>query len=1077
MDARKRLSILVSILMLSMIALPVLGNDAGTGGDAGDSLSTATNLPASNATYYGNLSTTGDIDDYYSVNMSNNTGLAVQLTPASGADFDLFLYSSSGGTIDSSLTTSTDDVTSNGTNVGGTTVYIRIDQWTGSGLYTMQIWIFSTGGSGGGGGTGNGTSGHDAGTGNDAGNTAATAMLLNATNMSFWGDVTYTSDTDDYYKVSMPAYFGVFASLGWNSTADLDLEVYDSSGTVITTSWFSNPETVTVNNYGGSDLFFRVFAYGTNTGSHDYNLSFTFENMSNAPVNNQDDAGLGGDASNDYLNPSNLSINTVLVNNSFTGWGSLNDDLNDNYQTTVPMGHGVAISVWFNSSEVDFQVILADDQAATIDYSSTFNPEYVTSNGSGSYPGMIVEGMDILVQVRATSGAGYYGMSWWFFSLDLDGDGFYDMIEEDCGSDPEDNNSVPLDTDSDGVCDPLDSDDDGDNVQDVNDTFPLDASEWDDTDNDGTGDNADLDDDNDGYDDLTEFSCGSDPLLSNSIPSDFDNDLTCDSLDEDDDNDGYDDISDAFPMDDQEWYDSDNDGTGNNADTDDDGDGFSDNIEITCASDPLNSFSVPDDFDGDGSCDLMDGDMDGDNYPNPVDAFPLDPNEWFDTDSDGFGNNIDIDDDGDSISDAYDAFPLDSSEWSDNENDGLGDNSDLDDDNDGWSDINEISCNTDSMSSVQIPIDYDNDGICDIVDDDDDNDGVLDIWDMFPMDNTEWDDTDVDGIGNNYDDDDDGDNWPDVSEPNCGTDPLDGTSIPLDFDQDWICDLVDNDDDNDLELDYDDAFPKDPSEQRDTDSDGQGDNADNDDDGDGWPDTTEALCFTSSISSNSVPDDTDGDGACDLLDPDMDGDNRLNEVDAFPLDSSEWEDRNNDGKGDNAYPLSITDKMSLNPITTFLILFLLVSMIGGSVLVYTVKKKDSQTQTQAYDMTNYAESSLEDSDDQFEDIIPGNPGKPPMPEMPPMPDEAPPMPEMPPMPDEAPPMPEMPPIPKATPPPPPPPGFEPQLKVEKTSEIVSSWEGLPPGGDYTDTDPLQYVGEGIGTWVERDDESWEKILD
>ena len=44
-------------------------------------------------------------------------------------------------------------------------------------------------------------------------------------------------------------------------------------------------------------------------------------------------------------------------------------------------------------------------------------------------------------------------------------------------------------------------------------------------------------------------------------------------------------------------------------------------------------------------------------------------------------------------------------------------------------------------------------------------------------------------------------------------------------------------------LDYDDAFPMDPAEQRDTDSDGQGDNADNDDDGDGWPDTTEALCL------------------------------------------------------------------------------------------------------------------------------------------------------------------------------------------------------------------------------------------
>ena len=31
---------------------------------------------------------------------------------------------------------------------------------------------------------------------------------------------------------------------------------------------------------------------------------------------------------------------------------------------------------------------------------------------------------------------------------------------------------------------------------------------------------------------------------------------------------------------------------------------------------------------------------------------------------------------------------------------------------------------------------------------DDDGDGVLDIYDQFPLDATEWSDTDLDGIGN-----------------------------------------------------------------------------------------------------------------------------------------------------------------------------------------------------------------------------------------------------------------------------------------------------------------------------------------
>ena len=263
-----------------MLSMPVLGNDAGTGGDAGNSSSNATNLPASNATYYGNLTANTDTSDYYRVNMSPNTGISVQITFSSTVDFDLILQTSAGAQIDSSVASSgtTEEVSSNGTNVGGSAVNIWVDQYLGSGSYTMQIWVFSTGssGGGGGGGTGNGTNGHDAGTGNDAGDTIPTAMVLNATNMSFWGDVTYSSDTNDYYKISIPANFGVSVSLGWNSTVDLDLEIYDDSSTRISYSWFSNPETLTENNYGGNNLFFRVYAYGSNTGTHDYNtVSYT----------------------------------------------------------------------------------------------------------------------------------------------------------------------------------------------------------------------------------------------------------------------------------------------------------------------------------------------------------------------------------------------------------------------------------------------------------------------------------------------------------------------------------------------------------------------------------------------------------------------------------------------------------------------------------------------------------------------------------------------------------------------------------------------------------------------------------
>jgi hypothetical protein len=46
-------------------------------------------------------------------------------------------------------------------------------------------------------------------------------------------------------------------------------------------------------------------------------------------------------------------------------------------------------------------------------------------------------------------------------------------------------------------------------------------------------------------------------------------------------------------------------------------------------------------------------DIDGDNVPDVLDAFPNDPNEWADNDGDGTGNNQDVDDDNDGMTDVW----------------------------------------------------------------------------------------------------------------------------------------------------------------------------------------------------------------------------------------------------------------------------------------------------------------------------------------------------------------------------------------------------------------------------------------
>ena len=81
-------------------------------------------------------------------------------------------------------------------------------------------------------------------------------------------------------------------------------------------------------------------------------------------------------------------------------------------------------------------------------------------------------------------------------------------------------------------------DSDGDGYKNLIDAFPSDPAEWQDTDSDGIGNNADNDDDGDGYTDDIEIEAGTDPLSGQDYPLDTDGDDVLDHLDEDDDGDG-----------------------------------------------------------------------------------------------------------------------------------------------------------------------------------------------------------------------------------------------------------------------------------------------------------------------------------------------------------------------------------------------------------------------------------------------------------------------------------------------------------------------------------------------------------
>ena len=165
---------------------------------------------------------------------------------------------------------------------------------------------------------------------------------------------------------------------------------------------------------------------------------------------------------------------------------------------------------------------------------------------------------------------------------DDDGDGYLDLIEVTCESDPLDVTSIPDDMDGDGICDLMDDDVDGDGIPNEDEIgLPLDtASDNADTDGDGTCDGPEA---------PANGGCVAGP--------------------------------DAFPLDPAGAKDTDGDGKPDQLvpgvpstsqpplveDLDDDDDTWSDLIENTCGmSNPLDAASVPIDTDGDGVCDTLD---------------------------------------------------------------------------------------------------------------------------------------------------------------------------------------------------------------------------------------------------------------------------------------------------------------------------------------------------------------------------------------------------------------------------------------------------------------------------------------
>jgi len=159
------------------------------------------------------------------------------------------------------------------------------------------------------------------------------------------------------------------------------------------------------------------------------------------------------------------------------------------------------------------------------------------------------------------------------------------------------------------------------------------------------------------------------------------------------------------------------------------------------------------------------------------------------------------------------------------------------------------------------------------------------------------------------DDDDDNDGALDVNESVDGTDQFDP-----DTDDDGFCDGPTDvyDSEGTLICRGPDSAPLDPTQPVDTDGDlfpdddpdGEGGlEADTDDDNDGFLDTLEISCGSNKTDYLDTPEDFDGDTICDLMDDDMDGDGLNNTVESgtgtyVSVNDTGSDERNPDTDGD-----------------------------------------------------------------------------------------------------------------------------------------------------------------------------------
>ncbi|MEF8726568.1 MAG: PPC domain-containing protein, partial [Candidatus Bipolaricaulota bacterium] len=338
-------------------------NDAGSGSDAGDEIEEA--LSIDTGSFSGYLDSE-DKEDWYKFRANQGQIISIDLIPPTETDYELYLYRPRGSSAEYSNSGKGERERIDYV-AGASGVYsIRIRRSSGEGDYKLRLGIRNQ---------------NDAGSGGDAGNEKQNPYRVTPGSYSgFMMD----DDDEDWYEFTADTGQIIQIGLVPPTKADYDLYLYRPGGGVAEYSNSKKGERERIDYVAGRAGEYSIRIKRT-SGQGDYDFELSLEN--------QNDAGSGGDAGNDKLH--SLKIQPGSIN------GFLKDDDDED---------------WYQIEAKEGQVIeLRLEVPAEADYDLYLRHEYKSSEYSNTGAGIAPELKDVAerpgpvyIEIKRRKGEGQY---------------------------------------------------------------------------------------------------------------------------------------------------------------------------------------------------------------------------------------------------------------------------------------------------------------------------------------------------------------------------------------------------------------------------------------------------------------------------------------------------------------------------------------------------------------------------------------------------------------------------------------------------------------------------------------------